>query len=206
MLNNPSLRSSLMLSAFALAGVTLVAATYQTTRPHILHNEHLSLLRRLEVLVPPVTIDNDIVNDTIEVYANSLLGANTSLVYRGRKHNQPVAVIINSVIPDGYAGAINLLIAVGSDGILNGVRVIAHKETPGLGDKIEEQKTNWILSFNGKSIYNPPQAEWETKLDGGAFDHITGATITSRAVIHAIRNALIFAEQQGTKLYADSVQ
>lgn len=196
--------SAVMLGIFALAGVTLVAVTYQVTRSYIIRNEHLLLLRRLETLVPATTIDNDMLNDTIEVRAKNLLGANSSLIYRGRKGNQPVAAIINTIIPEGYAGPINLLVAVRNDGILNGVRVISHKETPGLGDKIEEQKTDWISKFNNKSLHNPPLGEWETKRDGGAFDQITGATITSRAVVHATRDALIFYDQQGTKLYATS--
>lgn len=196
--------SAVMLGIFALAGVTLVAVTYQVTRSYIIRNEHLLLLRRLETLVPATTIDNDMLNDTIEVRAKNLLGANSSLIYRGRKGNQPVAAIINTIIPEGYAGPINLLVAVRNDGILNGVRVISHKETPGLGDKIEEQKTDWISKFNNKSLYNPPLSEWETKRDGGAFDQITGATITSRAVVHATRDALIFYNQQGAKLYATS--
>lgn len=201
MLNNSVLKSTIMLGAFALIGVTLVATTYLITQPYRIRNEHLSLLRRLEVLVPVSSIDNDITNDYLDVKAKDLLGTDTSRIYRGRKNNKPVAVIINSEIPNGYAGPINLLVAMRNDGILNGVRIIAHKETPGLGDKVEEQKSNWIFNFTNKSLTNPPKAEWETKRDGGYFDQITGATITSRAIIHATRDALIFAQQQGIDLY-----
>lgn len=206
MLNNPLLKSTLILGIFALVGVALVAATYLITQPYRIRNEHLSLLRRLEVLVPATTVDNDLVNDYVEVNAKNLLGADTSRIYLGRKQETPVAAIINATIPNGYAGPINLLVAVRKDGVLNGVRVLAHKETPGLGDKIEEQKSNWIFNFKNKSLTNPPQAEWEAKRDGGYFDQMTGATITSRAVIHATRDALIFAQQQGVNLYKNVPQ
>ncbi|KOR31133.1 electron transporter RnfG [Achromatium sp. WMS2] len=202
MLDNNLLRTAAILAAFAGVSVTLVAVIHEVTKTVIAHNEQRSLLNKLSVLVPTTSIDNDIINDILVVQAPSLLGANSSVVYRGRKHGQPVAVIVNTTVPDGYAGPIKLLVAVGYDGTLRGVRVVSHKETPGLGDRIEEQKTNWILDFNGKSIVSPPANIWAVKRDGGDFDQLTGATVTSRAVVKAVKNTLLFVEQQGSALYS----
>lgn len=198
---HPVLVAALLLTLFGVAGSALVAFTHEQTRERIAHNERLALLHSLQVLVPPDRVDNDMVTDMVHVRAPELLGSPETTVYRGRKDGQPVAVVLNPVAPDGYAGPIRLLVAVRRDGSLGGVRVVAHKETPGLGDRIEEEKSNWILGFTDRSLGNPPPDKWKVKRDGGVFDQFTGATITPRAIVKAVRQTLEFVQSQGDKLY-----
>jgi len=119
-------------------------------------------------------------------------------------NGKPVAVLATPVAPDGYSGSIKLLVGVYADGTLAGVRVLAHKETPGLGDAIEATRSDWILTFEGKSLNNPPPKAWAVKKDGGAFDQFTGATITPRAVVKAARQFLIYFQQHKEQLLANS--
>ena len=125
-------------------------------------------------------------------------------VYRARKDGAPVAAVFTSIAPNGYSGTIKLLVGVYYDGSLAGVRVINHKETPGLGDKINEKKTNWILKFKGLSLTNPVESQWAVKKDGGEFDQFTGATITPRAVVTAVKKSLQFFEQNRDELFKET--
>lgn len=197
----PAFIAALILGAFSIVGVGLVSATYEGTKDRIAHNERLSLLRKLEAMVPAETVDNDMVADTIEVHDPDMLGAATTTIYRGRMNGEPVAAVLTPVVPDGYSGPIRLLVAVRTDGSLGGVRVISHKETPGLGDNIEEEKSNWVFDFNGKSLGNPPLEQWKVKRDGGVFDQFTGATITPRSIVQAVKNTLLYVEKQGLEIY-----
>jgi electron transport complex protein RnfG len=192
---HPVVIAAVLLGMFAVIGTTLVSFTYENTRERIAENERQALLKKLYQLIPADDIDNDIVNDTIMVSNQELLGSRQSIVYRGRKLNQPVAAVFYSVAPEGYSGGINMLVAVKTDGTLGGVRIVSHRETPGLGDKIEERKSDWILGFEGKSLTNPEESRWKVKRDGGDFDQFTGATITPRVVVHAIKKTLLFFQQ-----------
>ncbi len=140
--------------------------------------------------------------DRIEVSDRERLGADRTVVYRARQGDRPAGVVLTPVVPDGYAGPIRLLVAVLPDGTLGGVRVLSHKETPGLGDKIEEAKSHWVLDFAGKSLDDPPPARWKVRRDGGDFDQFTGATITPRSVVKAVKNALLYVRDKGDALYA----
>lgn len=199
--SHPVLVAALLLALFGVAGSSLVAFTHEQTRERIAQNERLALLRSLQVLVPPDSVDNDMVTDVIRVHHPELLGGTETTVYRGRKDGQPVALVLDPIAPDGYSGAIRLLVAVRRDGSLGGVRVIAHKETPGLGDRIEEEKADWILQFADRSLGDPRPAGWKVKRDGGIFDQFTGATITPRAIVKTVRKALEFVQAQGEQLY-----
>lgn len=201
--NQPAFRVGLMLALFAIVATTLVAYTEQSTREQIKENERLALLDAINVLVPKQSYDNAILNDTLVLPPTPQLGTTEpTLVYRARKNNEPVAVVLSSVAPDGYSGSIRILIAIKVDGRLSGVRVISHKETPGLGDKIDVQRDNWILQFAGLSLESPDKSRWKVKKDGGDFDQFTGATITARAVVNAIRRTLEFYEANQDKLFA----
>lgn len=204
----PILIAAVLLSLFSVAGAGLVAVTHVATADRIAQNERQALLDRLTVLVPPGRVTNDMAADTLEVSDRERLGAGRTTVYRARAGDAPVALILTAVVPDGYAGPINLLVAVLADGSLGGVRVISHKETPGLGDKIEESRTDWIHGFSGKSLGNPAPAGWKVKRDGGEFDQFTGATVTPRAIVKAVKNTLLYVKEKGNALYApaDSVQ
>jgi electron transport complex protein RnfG len=128
------------------------------------------------------------------------------MVYRALKDAKPVALVMSVIAPDGYSGSIKLLVGINTDGTLSGVRAVAHRETPGLGDAIEEQRSDWVQQFNGASLENPPLDRWKVRKDGGDFDQLTGATITPRAVVQAVRNALLYYRQHRETLFATDEQ
>ena len=198
---HPVIIAAVLLSMFAVIGTTLVSFTYESTKQRIAENERRALLKKLHQLIPADEIDNDIVNDTIMVSNRDFLGAEQTIVYRARKLNQPVAAVFHTVAPQGYSGSINMLIAIKTDGKLGGVRIVSHRETPGLGDKIEEKKSDWILNFAGKSLTNPDKSRWKVKRDGGDFDQFTGATITPRAVVDAVRKTLIYYQDNAEAIF-----
>ncbi|MCP3867332.1 MAG: electron transport complex subunit RsxG [Gammaproteobacteria bacterium] len=206
MIKHPIILSGLILALFAVAGTGLVALTHQQTADRIAENERTALLRKLNTLVPADTIDNDIITDTRIVNDPVRLGEEQIKVYLGRKQEKPVAAVFGSVVPDGYSGPMKLLVAVRTDGTLGGVRVVSHKETPGLGDKIEEKKSDWILSFNGKSLTDPALPNWKVKRDGGVFDQFTGATVTPRSIVKAVRNTLFYFRDHGNSLFEPPTQ
>ena len=137
------------------------------------------------------------------VTSRPLLGTSEPVaVYRARKAGQPVALVISPIAPDGYNGSIKLLVGINSDGTLSGVRVVGHRETPGLGDAIDESRSGWIHIFDNKSLGNPLPERWKVKKDGGDFDQLTGATITPRAVVKAVRQALLYYRDNQEALFA----
>ena len=185
-----------------MVGTSLVALTEFSTRDAIAANERAMLLRNLHALLPPERLDNDIASDTLTVEASPLLGTEKpSVVYRARLGGEPVAAVFNSIAPDGYSGRIHLLVGVYVDGSVAGVRVVKHAETPGLGDGIEVRKSPWILGFDGKSLDDPTEAKWKVRRDGGAFDQLTGATITPRAVVRAVRNTLLYYRRNADMIF-----
>lgn len=200
----PIVLAAVVLSAFSVTGVALVAVTHQLMDGRIAENQRVAMQTKLESIIPDGRFDNDPLEDTVQVSARDLLGADSTRVYRVRKAGEPTAVILDPVVPDGYAGPIQLLVSVLRDGTIGGVRVLFHHETPGLGDKIEERKSDWVLSFDGKSLSDPTPERWAVKRDGGEFDQFTGATITPRAIVQAVKNTLIYVQQQGDTLFAPS--
>jgi Na+-translocating ferredoxin:NAD+ oxidoreductase subunit G len=198
----PILIAALILGSFAVGGVGLVAMTHELTDARIAENKRQAMLTKLKAIVPAERMANDPLTDRIQVRAPELLGTEVTEVFRVRDTDAPVAVILQPVVPDGYAGPIRLLVSVLRDGTLGGVRVLEHYETPGLGDKIDEKKDDWIIEqFNGKSLGNPPEARWLVKRDGGEFDQFTGATITPRSIVKAVKQTLMFVAREGDALY-----
>jgi electron transport complex protein RnfG len=205
----PILGAGAILGAFAIAGVGLVVVTNYLTEDRIAVNLREAMLDKFSAILPtaPGTeaplMDNDPLADRIQVSAPDLLGAQTTDVYRVRQGGEPVALILNPIVPDGYAGPIRLLVAVKTDGTLGGVRVLNHHETPGLGDKIEERKSDWIkVQFEGKGLGQPPENRWLVKRDGGDFDQFTGATITPRSIVKTVKNTLKYVAREGDALFA----
>ncbi len=197
------LLATVVLGGFAVLGTGLVALTERNTRERIAANERAFTLRSLNEIVPPGQRDNDLFTDIIQVSDPELLGTPEPVtVYRARKDGQPVAAILRVVAPKGYSGPIKLLVGVRNDGTVAGVRVVSHRETPGLGDGIEAQRSDWILGFSGRSLGDPPEAAWTVRRDGGDFDQFTGATITPRAVTRAVRDALIYFRTHREALFA----
>lgn len=201
-LNTSILRVGLMLAIFAIVATSLVAITEDNTRDQIVENEKQTLLAAINALVDSNDYNNDIITDVLILAKTKRLNTREdSIVYRARKDNQPIAAVFTTIAPNGYNGKIKLLVGVYYDGSLAGVRVISHKETPGLGDKIDLKKADWILQFNGLSLIEPVESKWKVKKDGGQFDQFTGATITPRAVVKAIKNALYFFEKNRDDLF-----
>ncbi len=183
--------SATLLGLFAISGTGMVAYTFDKTKLRIAENERATIVKSLHALISPNEHDNDLYADVIQVHNKELLGTKEPVkVYRARMKNKPVAAILNSESPEGYAGNIYLLVAIRVDGTLAGVRVVKHRETPGLGDGIDIERSDWILAFNGKSLNDPIEKDWRVKRDGGKFDQMTGATITPRAIIKAVKNTL----------------
>jgi electron transport complex protein RnfG len=202
-----SVISAIILCLFAIAGTAMVAFTYDRTRDRIAANEREVLMRKLNVLIPQDDYDNRLLEDTLQVRDEKLLGTDEAVtVYRARREGKPVALVMTPVAPDGYSGAIKLLVGIGYDGTLTGVRVSAHHETPGLGDAIDEERSDWIYGFDGKSLDNPPLDRWRVKRDGGAFDQLTGATITPRAIVKAVKKTLLYYRDHRADLFAETLQ
>jgi Na+-translocating ferredoxin:NAD+ oxidoreductase subunit G len=200
---NRILLTAAMLALFAMLGTGLVALSYTGTRARVDANERATLLKRLDTLLPDGSFDNDVVKDTIQVRDPGLLGTKQSItVYRARMQGRPTAAILTPVAPDGYSGEIKLLVGIHYDGTLTGVRVLEHHETPGLGDPIEEDRSDWITRFTGHSLSNPAASGWKVKRDGGDFDQFTGATITPRAVVNAVHKCLLYFAQHRAQLFA----
>lgn len=203
MKKTPILIAAFILGSFAVGGVGLVAVTHELTDTKIAENQRQAMLAKLKAIVPAGRMSNDPLADRIEVSDPDLLGGPVTEIYRVRDGEEPVALILEPVVPDGYAGPIRLLVSVLRDGTLGGVRVIEHHETPGLGDKIEARKDDWIVEqFEGRSLGAPPLEDWTVKRDGGVFDQFTGATITPRSVVNAVKGALLFVQRHGEALYA----
>jgi electron transport complex protein RnfG len=194
--------SAVLLGLFAIIGTAMVAFIHDATAERITANHRAFLLKSLHILVPPEQHDNDLFSDVITVTHKDLLGTNKPVrVYRARQHKQPVAAIINAVAPDGYSGSIELLVAIRYDGTLAGVRVVKHKETPGLGDAIEASRSDWILSFNNRSLTDPEKKDWAVKRDGGIFDQFTGATISPRAIVNTVYRSLLYFDAHKDELF-----
>lgn len=196
------LRTAFLLTLFAVTCTLLVAYTYQSTRGRIAQSEREALLRNLHSVVNPELYDNDLFNDFINVKSDKLLGTSSAIpVFRARKQGQPVAAILTPIAPNGYSGPIKLIIGINYDETISSVRVLEHHETPGLGDAIEERRSHWIFNFDGKSLANPDTKGWKVKRDGGHFDQITGATITPRAVVKAVHNALLYFVENKQQIF-----
>jgi electron transport complex protein RnfG len=197
--------TTIILLLFAISGTALVVYTFDNTRERISANERATLLRKLHQLIPQEQHDNVLLDDKLTIINTPLLGTLEPVtVYRARKAGQPVALVITPVAPDGYSGIIKLLVGINVDGTLNGVRVVAHRETPGLGDAIDEKRSDWIHLFDNRSLQDPPLDRWAVRKDGGDFDQLTGATITPRAVVKAVRQTLLYYRDNQDALFAPS--
>lgn len=204
-MNLPSpARSALVLALFACAAAALLATVHLLTKEDIAEAQQRARLAALYEIVPRTAFDNELLKDTIAV-TDPLLGSDQPVtIYRARHDGRPVAVVMDVVTPEGYSGPIRMLIGIRADGSLAGVRVTQHQETPGLGDKLDTDVSDWILQFEGLSLEQPATNQWALKEDGGVFDGFTGASITPRAVIAAVKKALLYFEQHQAKLFSKS--
>lgn len=194
--------TALTLLVFAVVGSALLSGTFSLTRPSIAASEQAEKLARISETLPIGSYDNDLVRDARPLPPDPLLGLrHAGQYYPALKAGVPVAVVLEAAAPDGYAGEIRLLVGILADGRIAGVRVTAHRETPGLGDYIDAAKSRWIHVFDGRSLGDPDDALWRVRKDGGHFDYMAGATITPRAVVKAVHRSLqYFAAHRETLL------
>ncbi|MDX1267677.1 MAG: electron transport complex subunit RsxG [Oceanisphaera sp.] len=190
-------KNGLTLATFALGCTAVVALTHSLTQSTIIEQEQAQLLRVLDELLPPESYDEPLFDHCVMLSNEQFLGTREALpVFTAVKNGQPQSYAIEAIAPDGYSGEIKLVVGVHIDGTLSGVRVLNHNETPGLGDKIELKKSDWVLDFNGQSIQGEDDPRWAVRRDGGQFDAFTGATITPRAVVKAVHKVLLLVDQQ----------
>lgn len=190
--------NSLLLGAFALITAGILAGTKAGTEDRIAAAERMAAQKALLEIVPQERHNNDLLLDTLaigEEHWEALGLKNGGEINLARDNGQPVAAIVPAVAPDGYSGDISMIIGINADGSVAGVRVLSHTETPGLGDKVDLKKSDWVLGFNGHSLSNLSPEGWAVKKDGGEFDQFTGATITPRAVVNQVKRALEFFEK-----------
>lgn len=195
-------KNGAILTAFALVTTGLVASINMLTADKIAEQELLHLTSQLQEVLDPSTYDNELTTDCVIISDERLGPYANQIIYRARKNNEPVALVIRHVTPSGYTGDINLLTAVLSDGSIAGVRTTKHEETPGLGDKVEVKKSPWITSFKTLTVQGENDARWAVKKDGGQFDQFTGATITPRAVVGSVKKAVLFAQSEFDAIFA----
>lgn len=194
-------KNAKILALFAIACTAVVALTFELTKNRIKQQEQKQLLNTLHAVVPDDIHDNDMSQRCVSIN-DPLLGTDENqLAYLATQNDQPVAAAITSVAPDGYSGKIFLMVAMHIDGKLGAVRVLKHQETPGLGDKVEERKSDWIFSFDNRSQAELTSSRWAVEKDGGMIDQFTGATITPRAVVKAVKNTATYFEQHKAMLF-----
>ncbi len=202
-----TLQTAVNLVFFAVIGTTILSATYHLTRDTIAATVEKAKLKLVSQLLPPDSYDNDIMQDIHTVAADEMLGTDEATqVHIARRDGKPVAVVLEAIAPDGYSGQIFLIMAIRKNGELGGVRVVAHNETPGLGDYIDIAKNDWIRTFEGRSRVLFKDELWKVRKDGGVFDHMAGATISPRAVIKAVNRALQYFDAHRDELFVADVQ
>jgi len=196
----PMQKNGKILAVFAIVCTAVVGLVYELTKNKIAQQQQLQLLNILHSIIEPTSYNNEIANDCV-LLQSPLLGDETikQKVYVARLSNanssKPIAMAITTTAPDGYNGNISLIVAMKMDNVISGVRVLEHQETPGLGDKIDERKSDWIYSFSGKSVLDEKDKRWAVSKDKGMFDQFTGATITPRAVVKSVKNAVLYLQQ-----------
>ncbi|MBT3196029.1 MAG: electron transport complex subunit RsxG [Candidatus Ruthia sp.] len=189
-MKNSILKAGVLLLIFTAISVFFVTLTQDTTKEKIKYNEDQLLIKRLGELV--LSYDNNILEDKFSKEIK-LHGLNQEVgIYPAKRQGKVFAYLVEHTYPNGYNGNIRLLTGFDISHQLLGVRVITHKETPGLGDKIETRKSDWIKQFAGLSLFNPQKSDWKVKRDGGVFDSFTGATITPRAIVSAAYQVLVY--------------
>lgn len=195
-------RNAMLLAAFAIVCTASVATINLLTRPEIDLQQQKALLKTLDQLIPQDSYDNDIFASCFMVQNDKRLGkGKTQPVFVATKNNRPVALMLETTTFQGYGGEIDLAVGININGQLTGVQVLKHSETPGLGDKIQSNKSDWLLSFAGKEYQELYPKHWEVKKNGGDFDAFTGATITPRAVVLAVKDALIYFSENKQNLF-----
>ncbi|MCV2885624.1 electron transport complex subunit RsxG [Aestuariibacter sp. AA17] len=196
------LNKGLILGAFALVCTGLVTLTFALTKDTIQAQQVAKVTSIINQIVPNTLYDNDMTHNCAIATADPLLGKSANhKVYRGFLDNTPSVLAIESMTSDGYSGNIYFIVGVKFNGTVTGVRVLEHKETPGLGDKIDIRISDWITTFKGTELTDNNQAQWAVRKDGGQFDQFTGATITPRAVVEGVKSTLEYVNKNKDRLF-----
>ncbi|WP_373948257.1 electron transport complex subunit RsxG [Vibrio pomeroyi] len=195
-------KNGLVLAIFACASTGLVAVTHYLTKDQIKQQEQAQLLSVLNQVIPHDLHDNELFSACTLVQAEELGTEQAMPAYIAKLDGEPSAIAIEAIAPDGYNGAIKVIVGMKIDGTILGTRVLSHQETPGLGDKIDLRVSDWILSFAGKQVTDSNLDRWKVRKDGGDFDQFTGATITPRAVVKSVKQAVQYVNQNNQALLA----
>jgi electron transport complex protein RnfG len=194
-------RGGITLAVIAAVCTALVAVTYLATRDRIVANEKARLERSLKPALSGLSYDSNLTDSLLVIPPpNDLPGTDEALVYRVYAGRNPVAALF-VVNARGYSGPIRVLVGVDADGVVTGVSVLEHRETPGLGDRMEPDKSDWILQFDDRRLGDPPLAGWSIRRDGGDFDQFTGASVTPRAIVNAVRDTLLYFSNNREQIF-----
>ncbi len=197
------IKTGATLAVIAAICTTLVAATYQITRERIVANDKALLEQALQPALAGVFYEGGVSESRLVMLPpHDLPGSDAALIYRVYAQDKPVAALFAVTARDGFSGVIRILVGVEFDGAITGVRILQHRETPGLGDKIESTRSDWIFQFDGRSMGNPEVTGWAIRNDGGEFDQLTGASVTPRAVTGAIRDTLLYFAEHRDEIFA----
>ncbi len=189
------------LGIFAFIALCTLALIEALTLESIKRHQETATRAKLQEVLGSIPFDQDLLDHPILIEDQRLGTPKVTAFFLARRQGTVAATAFKILAPGGYNGPIELLMAVDHRENLAGVRVLRHQETPGLGDLIEARKSAWILSFIGKSLSNPPLGDWRIRRDGGPFDQFTGATITPRAVVEAVRNGLSLVHDHRERLF-----
>lgn len=198
-------RNSLVLGIFACVCTGIVAITESLTSDKIKQQEQKQLLSILDQVVPTDLYDNKLYQSCVMLKDKALGTTEPMPAYIAKKAGTPTAIAIESIAPDGYSGPIKIIVGINEHGIILGTRVLEHQETPGLGDKIDKRVSDWVDRFSQKQVTKANYGMWKVRKDGGDFDQFTGATITPRAVVKAVRNTVQYFDQNKERIFANSV-
>jgi len=197
-------KNAIVLAVFAIACTLIVGIVNLLTKDRIELQEQQQLLTTLSSIIDSSRHNNSIYQDCLMLQSPQLANNEIQTAYLAKWDGKPVAMAITTTAPDGYNGNIFLLVAINVDGSVSGVRVLKHNETPGLGDKIELRKSNWINSFSAKKMISDNDSRWHVVKDGGMFDQFTGATITPRAIVKAVKETVIYFNDNQQALFAET--
>jgi electron transport complex protein RnfG len=199
------IRTLLLVGIVAAVAAFMVSASYEFSKDRIAANERARLIASLNSVLDARLRSHDLGTVRLSVADRELLGDDEPVdVFVAMEGRTPAAIVFASVAPHGYNAAIRMLVGVSPAGEVTGIRIVSHRETPGLGDAIEVAKSNWILQFDGLTLAMPATSMWAVDKDDGHFDTITGATVTSRAVVQGVKNTLLYFEQHRDELFANA--
>jgi H+/Na+-translocating ferredoxin:NAD+ oxidoreductase subunit G len=199
--NKQNISSILPLTITSLVCFIFIIIVHNISKDKISINKERAALAVINEVMP-IKYDNDLFNDNVIIDVPAYINPTKSITaYRARVNNQPRAVSLMPVMTKGYNGNISLIIGIAYDGALTGVRILQHNETEGFGDKAHQDKTDWLLGFNNHSFEGLPEEKWAVKKDGGEFDQLSGATITSRSIINIVYKVLEYYSENRNSFY-----